>query len=87
MMIKFEKGIFDEHGCFSLGDFQKGDNIVVMERDPLNRDNRVRVKGIVISTVNRPPSVTLSDINGRVITARLNDVAFLQAPQRGWLER
>ena len=86
-MTKFEKGIFDEHGCFNISDFKKGDNIIVNVRDPNDKRRKVRVKGIVISTGRRPPNVTLRDVNGETVTARLHDVAFLQAPERGWLER
>lgn len=86
-MAKFDKGIFDEFGCFNINDFKKGDNVIVMVRDPDNRRKKVRVKGIVISTNRRPPTVAYRDADGEERTARLNDVAFLQAPERGWIDR
>lgn len=86
-MEKFDKGIYDEFGCFNINDFKKGDNVIVMVRDPANKRKKVRVKGIVISSNRRPPSITLRDVDGNERTARLNDVSFLQPPERGWLER
>jgi len=86
-MARFDKGIFDEFGCFNINDFKQGDNVIVMVRDPNNKRNKLRVKGIVTSSNRRPPTITLRDVDGNERTARLNDVTFLQAPEKGWLDR
>lgn len=85
--MRFGRGIFDEHGCFEISDFQKGDNIVVMRRNPKNKRERYRVKGIVQSATKFPARVTLLTKDGEKISVRLNDVAFLSPPEPGWLER
>ena len=77
-----EKGAWDEYGCFNINDFKKGFNVVAT-----NRRTKERTKGIVISIINRPASVVFSDINGVTHTVRLNDITFLQAAEKGWLER
>lgn len=88
-MVKtnIDKGIFDEFGCFNIIDFQCGDNIMVMVRDPANRHRKIGIKGIVVSTTNRPPTITYTDKSGDTHTARLNDITFLQAPEQGWINR
>jgi len=86
-MAKYERrgndrGAWDEFQCFNINDFRKGDNVIVR-----NRRTGVKTKGIVVGTTKRPISIVLTDINGETVPARLNDVTFLQAPERGWLER
>lgn len=82
MARNFNKGIFDEYGCFNINDFKRGDNVVAT-----NRRTKERRKGIVISTNERPATVTFKDIEGEVHTVRLNDITFLQPHEKGWLER
>ncbi len=81
-MEQKQVGITDEYGCFDISDFEPGDNIIVT-----NPRTRERIKGIVVSTNNRPASVVFEDKSGETHTVKLNNVTFLQAPERGWLYR